>query len=78
MGKKLNKNVPVLRFPEFEGDWVNFTLLSLLENIIDYRGKAPPKSEDGIILITAINVKQGFIDFTNKEFIPIQDYDNCL
>lgn len=78
MDKKVKRNVPVLRFPEFVGDWVKFTLLSLLENIIDYRGKAPPKSEDGIILVTARNVKQGFLDFTNKEFIAIQDYDNWM
>ena len=30
MGNKLNKNVPVLRFPEFEGDWQSQKLKNIL------------------------------------------------
>jgi type I restriction enzyme, S subunit len=78
MSKKLNKNVPKLRFSKFMDDWEKLTLSSLVENIIDYRGKAPPKSEDGIILITARNVKQGFLDFTSKEFISSEDYADWM
>ena len=78
MSEKLNRNVPKLRFPEFVVDWKKLTLISFVENIIDYRGKAPPKSEDGIILITARNVKQGFLDFSSKEFIPSEDYDSWM
>lgn len=45
MSKKLNKNIPELKFPEFDGDWKKLTLLNLVEKIIDYRGKAPPKAK---------------------------------
>ena len=36
---------------------------------IDYRGKTPPKREAGIRLITAKNVKMGFIQHTPEEFV---------
>jgi type I restriction enzyme S subunit len=78
MGNRLKKNVPVLRFPEFEGSWEKSSLLSLLEKVIDYRGKPPPKSDDGIVLITARNVKQGFLDFTSREFIASEDYASWM
>jgi type I restriction enzyme S subunit len=73
------KNVPELRFPEFTiEEWQEKPLLKLLENVIDYRGKAPPKSEEGVVLITARNVKQGFLDFTTKEFIPYEYYTGWM
>ena len=77
MSKK-SKNLPQLRFSEFEGSWKKSSLSSLLEKVIDYRGKPPPKSDDGIVLITARNVKQGFLDFTSKEFIASEDYDSWM
>lgn len=78
MSKQANKNVPKLRFPEFKSQWVEKPLVEWLDKIIDYRGKAPPKSEDGVILITARNVKQGFLDFTIKEFIPHEEYSQWM
>jgi type I restriction enzyme, S subunit len=42
------------------------------ENIflfIDYRGNTPPKTSDGISLITAKNVRMGYLDREPREFI---------
>lgn len=42
------------------------------ENIflfIDYRGNTPPKTDDGIPLITAKNVRMGYLDREPREFI---------
>lgn len=42
------------------------------ENIflfVDYRGNTPPKTSDGIPLITAKNVRMGYLDREPKEFI---------
>lgn len=78
MSKNSNKSIPVLRFPEFKSEWLEKPLVEWLDKIIDYRGKAPPKSEDGVILITARNVKQGFLDFTIKEFIPDEEYSQWM
>lgn len=46
-----------------------------LVDYIDYRGKTPTKSESGIPLITAKNVKKGFVDVEPREYIPAENYE---
>ena len=70
--------VPELRFPGFEGDWVEKTIGHWLSKVIDYRGKAPPKVEMGIALITARNVRKGFLDFTADEYIDEELYSSWM
>ena len=50
-------------------------MISELVDYIDYRGKTPEKSDFGIPLITAKNVKYGYIDEEPREFIPEENYD---
>jgi type I restriction enzyme, S subunit len=71
---------PRLRFPEFEGagEWVEEPLNSSLSRVIDYRGKAPPKSESGVPLITAKNVRLGWLDMRNDEYIDAEQYDTWM
>ena len=46
---------------------------------VDYRGKTPTKTEDGIFLVTAKNVKDGFIDYeTSKEYISENAYEEVM
>lgn len=45
---------------------------------IDYRGKTPPKREDGIRLITAKNVKMGFVQRDPEEFIDSSVYEGWM
>ena len=45
---------------------------------IDYRGRTPKKTESGIPLITAKNVKKGFISETPREFIAERDYESWM
>ena len=52
--------------------------LGELCNFIDYRGKTPTKTEQGIPLITAKNVKQGFLSRNPEEFIAEKDYDSWM
>jgi len=49
--------------------------LGQLAKFIDYRGKTPKKTTHGIPLITAKNVRMGFIKEDPKEFIANEDYD---
>ena len=49
--------------------------LNQLYNFIDYRGKTPIKSTEGIFLITASNIKQGYMDYTRKEYISFEEYN---
>ena len=42
----------------------------------DYRGKTPPKTSRGTFLITARNVRKGFIDYDeSKEYVATDQYD---
>lgn len=53
--------------------------LEEITNYVDYRGKTPPKTDKGIFLITAKNIKQGFIDYENsKEYIPEFAYRSAM
>lgn len=51
--------------------WVR---LNSLFNFIDYRGMTPTKSNHGVFLITASNVRQGYMDYTRKEYISENEY----
>ena len=46
-----------------------------LLDVIDYRGKTPPKSEEGIPTLTAKNVKGGRIDLTSVSFVSRETYE---
>ena len=71
---------PRLRFPEFEsaGEWEGSELGQCLEKVIDYRGKPPPKAESGVPLITAKNVRLGWLDMTADEYIEADAYDGWM
>ncbi len=57
--------------------WVE-TMIGQCIRFIDYRGKTPVKTESGIPLITAKNVKMGFLQETPKEFIAAKDYQSWM
>jgi len=49
-----------------------------ITKFIDYRGKTPKKTEYGIPLITAKNIKFGYLSEQPKEFISEADYDGWM
>jgi type I restriction enzyme S subunit len=55
--------------------WGEITVQDGLETIIDYRGKTPPKSESGVPLISAKNVKAGRVVFAKPEYISPADFE---
>lgn len=58
--------------------WSKSTLDKVLEKIIDYRGQSVPKSENGIPLITARNVREGYLDFATQEYVDEAEYENWM
>lgn len=58
-------------------DW-EMSSLDELCDFIDYRGKTPTKTESGIRLITAKNVRKGYINIEPQEFIGFDDYDGVM
>lgn len=60
------------------GDCKYYALEELCD-IVDYRGKTPKKTSEGIFLITAKNIRKGYIDYNkSQEFISPDDYDEVM
>lgn len=55
--------------------WEMMELGSICD-LIDYRGKTPEKSSSGIRLITAKNIKKGYINIEPQEFITKDVYES--
>ena len=67
--KGLISNLPIKEVP--------FT--KYLSEQSDYRGKTPNKTDSGVLLVTARNIKMGFIDYEcSKEYIAEADYEEVM
>lgn len=49
--------------------------LDSIFTFIDYRGKTPTKTTSGIRLMTASNVRAGYIDHTRVEYISVEEFE---
>lgn len=78
---KVKKSKPLPPISEEEkpfdipDNWKWVRLIEVL-NFIDYRGATPNKIGSGVPFVTAKNVRQGYIDYTIKEYISEEDYIN--
>jgi type I restriction enzyme S subunit len=81
--KKIKKEKPLspiekMDIPfELPNSWA-WTRLGEIFNFIDYRGKTPNKISEGIRLITAKNVKKGFLIKYPEEFISQKEYSGRM
>ena len=82
--KGLNSNAPMKdsgvewlgQVPEH---WVVAGFKKFLGKIIDYRGKTPEKTDSGVFLVTARNIKNGVIDYSlSQEFVSESDYEEIM
>jgi len=58
-------------------DWIDATIDQHIR-FIDYRGKTPVKTSEGLRLITAKNVKMGFLQTQPEEFVASETYDSWM
>ena len=66
------KPSPLGPIPE---DW-EVKRLGEICDYVDYRGKSPDKVSNGVFLVTAKNIREGFIDYEiSKEYIPKEDFE---
>lgn len=61
-------------FTQPSESWVTSTIGEYIR-FIDYRGKTPVKTDSGLRLITAKNVKMGFVQEEPMEFVSSKSYD---
>ena len=58
---------------------VKYYSLEEICDIVDYRGKTPKKSDSGVFLVTAKNIRKGYIDYDkSQEFIPEDTYEEVM
>lgn len=57
--------------------WLDTTIGQEIR-FIDYRGKTPEKTKSGLRLITAKNVKMGYLQETPMEFVAPKSYDSWM
>ena len=62
------------KYLELPHSW-EWMRLGNIAKFIDYRGKTPDKKDSGVRLITAKNIRFGFIDINPEEFISPDDYE---
>jgi type I restriction enzyme S subunit len=58
-------------------EWINTTIGEVIR-FIDYRGKTPVKTASGIRLVTAKNVKMGYIQEAPMEYIASASYRDWM
>ena len=64
---------------EFCPDGVEFKPLGEVCDYVDYRGKTPKKSNEGIFLVTAKNIRKGYIDYEkSQEYILPELYNEVM
>ena len=59
--------------------WAVLPMTKYLSDMSDYRGKTPEKTLDGVFLVTARNVRMGFIDYEcSQEFVALDEYEDIM
>lgn len=70
----MKKAVDVKEIPfQTPKNWTWARLIQLY-NFIDYRGKTPTKLTEGVRLITAKNIKKGYLDYSVSDYISEEEY----
>jgi type I restriction enzyme S subunit len=64
---------------EIPAHWAQKPMCHFMAGRVDYRGATPKKTDDGIFLVTAKNVRKGFIDYSaSAEYVAAEDYDSVM
>lgn len=73
---KQNNVIPKLRFREFSGAWEEYKFKDIADKIKDGTHFSPKTYKEGEFkYLTSKNVKNGYIDFSNLEFISKEDHE---
>ena len=65
--------------PELPADWNFGGLTKYIGPVIDYRGRTPEKVPEGVLLVTARNIRDGGLDYeTSAEFVRPEEYEDIM
>ncbi len=64
---------------EMPKHWQVLPMTKYLSEMSDYRGKTPEKTDEGVFLVTARNVRMGYIDYEcSQEFVALDEYSEIM
>jgi type I restriction enzyme, S subunit len=64
---------------EVPAHWQVLPFTKYVDEKSDYRGKTPGKVTDGVFLVTAKNVRMGFIDYeASHEYVAVDEYHEIM
>lgn len=64
---------------EIPATWEVVGFTKYLSSVVDYRGRTPTKTDTGVLLVTARNIRDGVIDYeASAEFIEATEYDTVM
>lgn len=64
---------------EIPEEWEVLSFTKYMCSVVDYRGKTPEKQDEGTLLVTARNIKDGRIDYgVSREYVRSEDYDEIM
>lgn len=73
------KNTNIEWLEQIPNLWEVLPLKRVIDKFVDYRGHTPNKTDSGILLITARNIRDGHLDFDkSREHIAEEDYDSWM
>ena len=64
---------------EMPEHWSIESFVRFLNSIVDYRGRTPEKTDEGVFLVTARNIRDGHIDYSaSQEYISSDIYEEVM
>lgn len=75
MFPKKGETTPEIRFPEFTGDWEQLKL-SEVSDVRDGTHDSPSYQNEGHPFVTSKNVKDGYINYDDIQYISDEDFNN--
>jgi type I restriction enzyme S subunit len=66
------------KFDSPRNGWREMRIADACEAIIDYRGRTPPISEEGIPHITSANIREGRINWQTSKFVTEETYSDFM
>jgi len=69
------KNIPILRFPEFQGSWDKKTLGEIGEIVNGITYNPSQIQESGVLVLRSSNVQGGRLSFEDNVFITVDKYN---
>jgi type I restriction enzyme S subunit len=65
--------------PELPSGWQLGGLTKYIGPVVDYRGKTPEKVEEGVLLVTARNIRDGLLDYSaSAEYVKEDAYEEIM